>query len=284
MRVEKVGIVGCGQMGSGIALLSAQAGYDTLVSEVNEDLMNRGMKAIRASLDRNVAKGRILKHDQENIVARISTTVDLGSFSDRDILIEAITESLEDKKRLFTEMDSICPHHTILASNTSCLSITEMAMATRRPENVIGLHFFNPVAVMTLLEVVTTILSSTEVFETVKAFGESLGKSVIVARDEPGFIVNRLMAPFILDAVRLLENGVATKEDIDTSMVLGCNHPMGPLRLADFIGLDTVLRIAESMYDEYKDRRYAPPLALKRMVTAGHLGRKTGKGFYEYYE
>lgn len=284
MRVEKVGIVGCGQMGSGIALMSAQAGYDTLVSEINEDLMNKGTKAIRATLDRSVAKGRILKHDQERIIARIKTTVDLSSFSDRDMVIEAITENLEDKKRLFTGMDDICPHHTILASNTSCLSITEMAMATRRPEKVIGVHFFNPVAVMTLLEVVTTILTSTEVFDTVKAFGESLGKSVIVARDEPGFIVNRLMAPFILDAVRLLENGVATKEDIDTSMVLGCNHPMGPLRLADFIGLDTVLHIAESMYDEYKDRRYAPPLSLKRMVTAGHLGRKTAKGFYEYYE
>jgi 3-hydroxybutyryl-CoA dehydrogenase len=284
MQISKVGIVGCGQMGSGIGVLSSQAGYETVVSELNEDLLNKGMKNIRASLERSVARGRILKHDQDTILNRITKTTNIKDFKDSDLMIEAIVENLEAKINLFKELDDLCLPHTILASNTSCLSITEMAMATNRPEKVIGVHFFNPVAVMTLLEVVTTILTSEETYDTVKEFGESLGKSVIVARDEPGFIVNRLMTPFLLDAIRILENGVASKEDIDASMVLGCNHPMGPLRLADFIGLDTVLYIAESMYAEYKNARYNPPLTLKRMVMAGHFGRKTGKGFYEYHE
>ncbi len=280
--LKKIGIVGCGQMGSGIAQLGAQAGYDILVSDLSDELLARGLRGIRDSLERGVAKGTVLRHDLEDVLGRIRTTTSVQDFSDCDMVIEAIVENIDEKKKLFSTLDNVCPPHTILASNSSCLSITDMAMATQRSEKVVGMHFFNPVVVMTLLEVVVTILVSDDTFETVKAFGESLGKSVIVARDEPGYIVNRLMAPFILDAIRLLENGVASREDIDSSMVLGCNHPMGPLRLADFIGLDTVLYISESMYEEYKDRKYAPPLTLKRMVTAGHLGRKSGKGFYEY--
>ncbi len=280
--LKKVGIVGCGQMGSGIAQLSAQAGYDTVVSDLNEELLDKGMKAIRDSLERGVSKGRVLRHDVDDVLGRIATTTSVQDFSTCDLVIEAIVENLEEKKKLFVTLDNLCPPETILASNSSCLSITDMAMVTSRSDKVIGMHFFNPVMIMTLLELVVTILTSDDTYNKVKAFGESLGKSIVVARDEPGYIVNRLMTPFVLDAIRLLETGVASREDIDTSMVLGCNHPMGPLRLADFIGLDTVLYISESMYEEYKDRRYAPPLTLKRMVTAGHLGRKTGKGFYEY--
>lgn len=282
MRLDKVGVVGCGLMGAGIAQLTAQAGYHTLVSEVNKELLEKGLTAIKASLGKSIEKGRVARHDRVTILGRLKGTTRVEDFSDRDLVIEAITENMTEKKKLFAVLDDLCPSQTILASNTSCLSITEMAIVTRRPDRVVGVHFFNPVQAMTLLEIVTTILSSEETLNAVRRFGESLGKSVIVARDEPGFIVNRLLGPFLLDAIRLLENGVATKEDIDSSMVLGCNHPMGPLRLADFIGLDNLLYVAEAMYGEYKDRKFAPPPLLKRMVTAGHWGRKTGKGFYDY--
>jgi len=282
MKIKRVGVVGCGQMGGGISQLCTQAGYQTVVSEVNEELLNKGLETIKTSLAKGVEKGRVAKRDEETILSRLKGTTKIEDFSDCDLVIEAIIESIEEKKKLFTVLDGVCPAHTILASNTSCLSVTEMAMATRRPDQVIGMHFFNPVQVMTLLEVVTTIVSSEDTVGAVKKFGESLGKSIIMARDEPGFIVNRLLVPFLLNAVRLLEAGVATREDIDTSMALGCNHPMGPLRLADLIGLDIIYYIAEAMYQELKDHKFASPLILKRMVTAGRLGRKTGKGFYEY--
>jgi 3-hydroxybutyryl-CoA dehydrogenase len=282
MNVRKVGIVGCGLMGAGIAQVCAQAGYETLVSEVDDRLLKKGMKTVRTSLERGLAKGRILKRDQETVLRQLTGTTRLEEFCDCDLVIESITENLEEKKRVFKALDELCPPHTILATNTSCLSVTEMATSTGRPDKVIGAHFFNPVPVMTLLEIVTTILTSDETVATLKDFGESVGKSVVIARDDPGFIVNRLLSPFVLDAIRLLESGAATREDIDASMVLGCNHPMGPLRLADFIGLDTVLYIAESMYAELKDSRFAPPLLLKKMVTTRQLGRKSGEGFYIY--
>lgn len=282
MSIRRVGIVGCGLMGAGIAQVCAQAGYQTLVSEVNEELLKKGMKAVRTSLERGLARGRILKRDQETVLRQLKGTTSLEDLRDSDLVIESIVENLGEKKKLLKALDGLCPPHTILATNTSCLSVTEMAISTGRPEKVIGAHFFNPVPVMTLLEIVTTSFTNEETVGKLKEFGESVGKSVVLARDDPGFIVNRLLGPFLLDAIRLLESGVATKEDIDTSMALGANHPMGPLRLADFIGLDTVLYIAESMYEELKDRKFAPPLMLKRMVTARRLGRKTGEGFYIY--
>ncbi|MFC1848317.1 3-hydroxyacyl-CoA dehydrogenase family protein [Chloroflexota bacterium] len=282
MNIETVGVVGCGQMGSGIAILCAQVGYQTIVSEINTELLIEGMKAIDVYIEKSIHKGVLLKQDEENVHARIKGITEIDDFSGCDLVIEAVTENIAEKRKVFAELDRVCPPETILASNSSCLPITELAMVTKRPEKVIGLHFINPAPVMVLLELVTTILSSEETVRTVKAFGESLGKSVIVVRDEPGYVLNRLMVPFILDAIRLLETGVATREDIDMSLVFGCSHPMGPLRLADFIGLDTLCSAADALYHEYKDRRFAPPLSLKRMVAARHMGRKTGKGFYEY--
>ena len=282
MEIKKVGVVGCGLMGAGIAQICAQSGYQVVVSEINEELLNKGLKTIETSLAKSVEKGKIIKQDEEAILGRLKSTTNIEDFADCAVVIETVVENMELKRKVFADLDRICPPETILATNTSCLSVTEMAMATKRPDQVIGMHFFNPVPVMTLLEVITTIVSSEETFNTVKSFGESLGKSVVVSEDRPGFIVNRLLEPFLLDAMRVLECGLATKEDIDTSMVLGCNHPMGPLRLADFIGLDTLHHIAEAMYGELKEPKFAAPLILKRMVAAGYLGRKTGKGFYDY--
>ena len=282
MNIEKVGIVGCGQMGSSIALLCAQAGFPTIVTEPSEELLNKGIKSVYSVLARNISRGRLLKRDEDTVHANLRGTTRIEDFSDCDLVIEAIIEDIEEKKKVFTQLDKICPPHTILASDTSSLSITDMGTAAKRPEKVLGLHFFYPVVAMTLLEIVTTILTSDETIKASKHFGESLGKSIIIAQDEPGFIVNRLVTPFLLDAIRLLESGVTSREDIDTSMVLGLNHPMGPLRLSDFIGLDTLFLVTQAIYEQLLDEKFAPPKILKRMVAAGHLGRKSGKGFYEY--
>jgi len=282
MKIEKVGVVGCGLMGAGIAQVCAQTGYQTVVSEINDELLNKGLGMIKTQLAKSVEKGKLAKEDEEAILGRLKGTTNIEDFANCDVVIEAVVENMELKKRIFADLDRICPAHAVLATNTSCLSVTEIAMATKRPDQVIGTHFFNPVPVMKLLEVVTTIVSSEETLNTVKGFGESLGKTVIVAKDTPAFIVNRLLAPFMLEAIRMLEAGLATREDIDNGMVLGLNHPMGPLTLADFVGLDTMFYITEAMYAETKDPKFAAPLILKRMVTAGHLGRKTGKGFYDY--
>jgi 3-hydroxybutyryl-CoA dehydrogenase len=282
MEISKVGVVGCGQMGSGIAQVCAQAGYPVIVSEINDELLKKGLAAIDASLTRSVQKEKITQPDREATLTRIKGTTDTGQFADCDLVIEAAVENLDLKKQIFGEIDKICPEHTILATNTSCLSIMGMAVVTKRPDKVLGMHFFNPVPVMKLLEIVRTVATSEETLDTGKSFGQSLGKTIIIAQDSPGFIVNRLMAPQILNAIRMLESDIATKEDIDTGMTLGLNYPMGPLALADLIGLDTLLFIVNSIYDELKDAQYAAPVMLKEMVSAGWLGRKTGKGFYEY--
>ncbi|MBC7258101.1 MAG: 3-hydroxybutyryl-CoA dehydrogenase [Chloroflexi bacterium] len=282
MDIKTVGVVGCGLMGSGIAETCARKGYRTIVREVNDDLLAKGMKAIQASMARAVEKGKATQQEVDAALARLSGTTDLAAMAECDLVIEAIVENMAEKKKVFAALDSICPPHAILASNTSSLCITEMASVTKRGSQVLGMHFFNPVPVMPLLELVRTILTSDETLETAKAFGASLGKTTIVAKDTPGFIVNLLLVPYLLDAVRALENGVATKEDIDAGMKLGCNHPMGPLTLLDFVGLDTAYYIANVMFEEFKDPRYAAPPLLKRMVLAGHLGRKSGKGFYDY--
>jgi 3-hydroxybutyryl-CoA dehydrogenase len=282
MEIKKVGVLGCGLMGAGIAQISAQSNYPVVVSEINEELLNKGLKIIDKTLAKSIEKGKLAEQDKAAIQGRLKGTTNVEDFADCDLIVEAAVENMDLKKKIFADLDRICPPHAVLATNTSCLSVTEIAMATKKPDQVIGMHFFNPVPVMKLLEVVTTIVSSEETLKTVKAFGESLGKTVIVAKDTPAFIVNRVLTPLMLEAIRVLEAGLATREDIDNGMVLGCNHPMGPLTLADFVGLDTMYYITEAMYAESKDPKFAAPLLLKRMVTAGQLGRKTGKGFYDY--
>lgn len=283
MVIRKVGVVGLtGVMGAGIAQLCAQSGYQVLGFFRSEERLKKTLASIDGFLARGVSKGKITEQDRETALGRIKTTSDMESFRDCDLIIETVVENLEVKKRLFTELDEICPQHTMLATNTSSLSIIDMAMSTRRADRVLGLHFFNPAPVMPLLEVVKTIATSDEAIEVGKAFGESLSKTVVIARDSPGYIVNNLMMPYLLNAIRMLDAGIATREDIDTAVTLGLNYPMGPLTVCDFIGLDSLLFVANVMYEESKDRQYAAPSLLKKMVTAGWLGRKSGKGFYEY--
>ena len=282
MEIKKVGVVGCGTMGAGIVQVCAQSGCPVIVSETNETLLNKGLTAINSILSRNVEKGKLSPPDKEATLGRIKGTTNSQDFADCDLVIEAVIENLELKKQIFAELDKVCPEHTILATNTSCLSIIDMAVVTSRPEKVFGLHFFNPVPVMKLLEIVKTIATSDETVETGKDFSNTLDKAAVVVKDAPGFVVNRLVVPFILNAIRMLDANVATKEDIDTSINLGLNHPIGPIALADLIGLDTLLFIADAIYDDFKDPQYASPTLLRKMVTAGWLGRKTGKGFYDY--
>jgi len=282
MEIKKVGVVGCGLMGSGITQVCAQSGYQIVVSEINDELLNKGLASINSFLTKSVDKGKISQQDKDSTLARIKGTTNTKDFHDCDLMIEAAIENMDLKKRIFAELDKICPKHAILATNTSCLSIIDMAMVTSRPDKVLGLHFFNPAPIMQLLEIVKTVATSDETLEIGKTFGKTVGKTTVITQDAPGFIVNRLLIPFILNAVRMLEAGVATKEDIDTGIHLGLNHPMGPLTLVDLTGLDTALFAANAMYEETKDPKFAPPTLLKKMVAAGWLGRKTGKGFYDY--
>jgi 3-hydroxybutyryl-CoA dehydrogenase len=282
MKIHTVGVLGSGLMGSGIAEVAAKAGYTTIVREVSEELAQKGRSRIEASLARAVEKGKLDGADRDAARARLSETTRLEDLADCDIVIEAIVENLETKNETFAALDRACKAETIFCSNTSSLTITEMSAATTRPDRFAGLHFFNPVPVMKLVEVVRTIATSRETEDTVFEFAKSLGKEPIRANDNSGFIVNRLLVPYLLDAVRALEEGVGTKEDIDRGMELGCGHPMGPLRLLDFVGLDTTYFIAEIMFNEYREKRFAPPPLLKRMVVAGRLGKKSGRGFYDY--
>jgi 3-hydroxybutyryl-CoA dehydrogenase len=269
-------------MGSGIAEISARAGYETWVREVAEDLAKKGRAAIEKSLGRAVDKGKLDADERDATLGRIRTTTELEDLKDCDLIIEAVTEDLQLKNDMFRTLDRICPAHTILASNTSSLTIAEMAAATHRPDRVVGLHFFNPVPVMKLVEVVRTIATSDETFKRAFAFAKSLDKEPIEAKDTSGFVVNRLLVPYMLDAIRCLEQGLASTVDIDKAMVLGTGYPMGPFTLSDFVGIDTLYRISEIMFDEYREPRFAPPPLLKRMVTLGYIGRKAKKGFYDY--
>jgi len=281
MEIRKVGVLGCGLMGSGIAQVCATAGYDTLVREMNQELLQKGLDGIRKSSGKLAEKGQI-KLSAEEVMKNLRGTTVLEDMADRDIIIEAVPEILDLKRQMFQALGRVCRDDVILCSNTSSLLIVEMATSTKHPERFVGLHFFNPVPIMELVEVVRTILCPDDVFQTVFAFAESLGKKPIAATDKPGFIVNRLLVPYLLDAIRAYEQGFGSIEDIDKGMQLGCRHPMGPFTLLDFVGLDTTYYIANIMFDEFKDPRFAAPTLLKRMVLAGHYGRKSGRGFYDY--
>lgn len=282
MAIETVGVIGCGLMGSGITHVCAEAGYRTIVREATDDLVSGGIGRIEGLLSRNVSKGKMTEDEKSAVLGRITGTTEFDDLADCDLVIEAVTENLETKQEVFRTLDEIVPPGAILASNTSSISITELASATNRPQQVLGLHFFNPVPVMKLIEMIIGLQTSAKTVETARQFGESLGKQVIEVKDTPGFIVNYLLIPYLLDAVRLVESGVASKEDIDAGMVLGCSHPLGPLKLLDFIGLDTTLYIAEVLYDAFRTDRYAAPPLLRQMVAAGMNGRKSGQGFYTY--
>jgi 3-hydroxybutyryl-CoA dehydrogenase len=282
MAIEKLGVVGCGLMGSGIAQTAAQAGLQVTVREVSTELIDKGFANIDKSLARLVQRGTLSAAERDAARKRLRPTTKLEDLRDCDLIIEAITEQLAAKKELFRTLDGLCPPQTIYASNTSSLSITEMAVATRRPERFVGLHFFNPVPIMKLAEVIRTIATDPKVYEEVAALAVRMGKTAVRTSDRTGFVVNRLLVPYLLDAVRALEEGVASIPDIDQAMKLGCGHPMGPLTLLDFVGLDTTYYIANIMFDEFKERRFSPPPLLKRMVMAGWSGRKAGRGFYDY--
>ncbi len=282
MQIRSVGVVGCGLMGSGIAQVVAQAGYDVVVSDLERRCLDGGMNRIEKSLAGAVERGKISEEDKRAALGRIKGTLTVEDMSDCDLLIEAVTENQEVKREVFRTLERICSPRAIFASNTSAISITEMGGFTSRPGNFLGLHFFNPVPVMKLVEIVRGVKTSEETVETCREWTKSLGKHPIDVMDTPGFLVNLLLIPYLLDAVRALERGIASKEDIDEGMKLGCGYPMGPLALLDFIGLDTTYHIANTMFDEFKDVRYSAPITLKRMVLAGHLGRKTGRGFYDY--
>jgi 3-hydroxybutyryl-CoA dehydrogenase len=282
MAIEKVGIVGCGLMGSGIAQAVAQAGFSVVVREVTPDLVDKGLKSIEKNLARLVEKGAITSAQRDQVRGRLRGTTKIEDLADRDLIVEAIIEQVPAKKELFAALDKICGPATIFASNTSSCSVTEIATATGRPHRFFGLHFFNPVPVMKLVEVIRTIASDTETYEDLVSFAARLGKTPVRTSDRTGFIVNRLLVPYLLDAIRAFEEGVGSIVDIDNSMKLGCGHPMGPFTLLDFVGLDTTYYIANIMFDEFKERRFAPPALLKRMVLAGWNGRKSGRGFYDY--
>ena len=284
MEIRKVGVLGCGLMGSGIAQVAAMAGFETVVREVSDELLQKGFGGIDKSLAKFAEKGTITAEQQQEMRGRLRGTTTFEDLADCDIIIEAIIENIEEKQKTYRQLDAICKPETIFASNTSSISITEMMSATSaaRQQRFIGLHFFNPVPLMKLVEVVRTILTDPAVYEDAIAFGKKLGKVPVRASDKTGFIVNRLLVPYMLDAIRALEEGVGSIVDIDQAMKLGCGYPMGPFTLGDFVGLDTTYYIAEIMFNEFREKRFAPPPLLKRMVLAGLYGRKSGRGFYDY--
>jgi len=281
-EIKRVGVLGCGLMGSGIAQVAAAAGYETLVREVSDELCQRGIGGIGKQLGKQVEKGKLPAEQRDAIVGRLRGTTRLEDLKDCDIIIEAVVEDLEVKNEMWRTLDGVCGADTIFASNTSSLTIADMAAATKRPERMVGLHFFNPVPVMKLVEVVKTIATDQQVFDTAFEFAKSLGKEPIVCKDNSGFVVNLLLVPYMMDAIRALEQGVASITDIDKGMQLGTGYPMGPFVLSDFVGLDTLDKIGGIMFEEYKEKRYASPPLLRRMVSLGYFGRKSGKGFYDY--
>jgi 3-hydroxybutyryl-CoA dehydrogenase len=282
MAIKNIGVIGCGLMGSGIVQVSAQAGYNVLFVEANDELVKRGLERLRQTLEGLVGRGKLDARVKDETLGRIAGTTRLDDLKAVDLVVEAMTENQTLKNETFAKLDRICPPHAILASNTSSCNVTAMAAATKRPGQVLGVHFFNPVPLMKLVEVVRTILTDAAAVNTVTEWASSVGKTPVQAKDSTAFIVNRLLVPYLLDAIRVYEGGLASLEDIDTAMKLGCGYPMGPFTLLDLVGLDTAMFVAEVMFEEFREPRYAPPPLLKRMVMAGHLGRKTGRGFYTY--
>ncbi|MGB8348144.1 MAG: 3-hydroxybutyryl-CoA dehydrogenase [Ktedonobacteraceae bacterium] len=282
MTIRKVGVIGCGLMGGGIAQTCAQSGYETVVREVNQALLDKGLARIYGAWDMMAGKGKLSQGQVAENRARLHGTLDLEDFADCDLVIEAVIENMEEKVRLFPALDRVVKPEGLLLTNTSSLNVTQMGAVTRRAGQVCGLHFFNPAPVMKLVEIVRTISTTDETIETVREFAISLGKSPVLAKDTAGFIVNFLLIPYLTAAIRMLENGVATRDDIDTAMKLGCGYPMGPFTLLDYVGLDTTLWAADAIYEEFKDPLYAPPPLLRRMVQSGMTGRKSGRGFYDY--
>jgi 3-hydroxybutyryl-CoA dehydrogenase len=282
MAIRRVGVVGCGLMGGGIAQTCAQSGYETVVLEVNQQFLDKGLARIHGAWDMMASKGKISQGQGDEYGGRLHGTLEMADFANCDLVIEAVIENMEEKLRLFPALDHILKPDALLLSNTSSLNVTQMGAVTKRPDKVCGLHFFNPAPVMKLVEIVKTISTSDETIETVRQFALSLGKTPVLAKDTAGFIVNFLLIPYLLAAIRMLENGMASREDIDAAMKLGCGYPMGPFTLLDYVGLDTTLWAAEAIYEEYKDPLYAPPPLLRRMVLSGMYGKKSGKGFYEY--
>jgi 3-hydroxybutyryl-CoA dehydrogenase len=282
MAIKTVGVIGCGLMGSGIVQVAAQAGFRTVVVEASPEFLERGLAGLRRTLDGLIAKAKLDEAGKKQILGRITGATDFSAFKDCDLVIEAITENQPLKNETFAKLDAICPSHALLASNTSSCNVTAMAAATKRPAQVLGLHFFNPVPLMKLVEVAQTILTDDQTVAQAYEWVQAVGKVPVRAKDSTAFIVNRLLVPYLLDAIRVYEGGLATLEDIDTAMKLGCGYPMGPFTLLDLVGLDTTMYVAEVMFEEFREARYAPPPLLKRMVMAGQLGRKSGKGFYDY--
>lgn len=282
MEIRTVGVLGCGLMGSGIAQVSAQAGYKTIVREVEQPFLEKGLGRIKRFLSDGVEKGKVTPDARDKTLANLKGTTSVDDFKDCDLVIEAIIENLDEKARAYEAVERVVKPETIIVSNTSSLCVTELAAKTKRPDRFGGLHFFNPVPIMKLVEVIRALTTSDETYTTLYAFAQSLGKEPITAPDKPGFIVNRLLVPYLLDAIRSYEHGLGTIEDIDKGMKLGCNYPMGPFTLLDYVGLDTTYYIANIMFEEYREPAYAPPPLLKRMVLAGRLGRKSGQGFYKY--
>jgi 3-hydroxybutyryl-CoA dehydrogenase len=282
MAIKKVGVLGCGLMGSGIAEVCAKAGLPTVVREVNEELLQKGLAKIKASLDKAVEKGKLEAGARDAALANLSGTVAFEPLADCDLVVEAIIENLDEKKKTFAELAKVLKADAILASNTSSLTLTQIAMVTPRPDRFVGLHFFNPVPVMKLCEIVRTLMTDESALAEVTEFVKAIGKEPVQCKDNSGFIVNRLLVPYLLDAIRAHEEGVGSIEDIDKAMQLGCGYPMGPLTLLDYVGLDTTYYIANIMFEEYREKRFAPPALLKQMVQAGRYGRKSGRGFYDY--
>ena len=282
MEIRKVGVVGCGLMGSGIAQVCAAAGYKTIVREVDDTFLQRGLGRIKKFLDDGVTKGKVTAEDRDKTLANVKGTTKLEDLAGCDLVIEAVTENIAVKKEVFATLDALCAPDAVLATNTSSLSVTEIAAFAKKPERVLGLHFFNPVPLMKLVEIIRALPTGEAAFERAKGYVEAIGKTPVIAKDAPGFVVNRLLVPYLIDAIRVYESGLASKEDIDNGMKLGCGYPMGPLQLLDFVGLDTTYYIANIMFEEFREPRFAPPPLLKRMVLAGHLGRKSGRGFYDY--
>ena len=282
MAIQTVGVVGCGLMGSGIAQVCAQKGYRVMIRETSDAFLQKGLGRIRGFLAEGVKRGKVAQADMDKTLGAITGTTSLADFKDCDLVIEAIVENLDEKRKVFAELDRVCPPHAILASNTSSISITSMVAATKRPDRCLGLHFMNPVPIMKLVEIVRPEITSEETYREARTFTESLGKTVVTAKDTPGFLVNLLLVPYLCEAVRAVDQGLATKEDVDASMKLGCGMPMGPIELLDFVGLDTTLYIIDVLFDAYREPKYAAPPLLRRMVAAGRVGKKAGRGFYEY--